>query len=49
MALPGDKENQFAALLALNATLGFTRFCRKNLGGHLQTAHQSTPRALAAS
>jgi hypothetical protein len=49
MALPGDKKDKFAALLALDAPLCFSCFSRKNLGGHLQTAHQFTPRALTAS
>ena len=34
VTLPGDEQDEFAALLALNTAFGLTRLSRKDFGGH---------------
>ncbi len=48
VAFAGDKQDKFAALLALNTSLWLTLLRREDFGDHGQTAHQATPLDSAA-
>ena len=49
MAFPGDKEHQFAALLALNATFRFPFLSGEHFGGHGQGSHHIASLLASAS